>query len=75
MVRAPEDQCREGQRKTYFTWLRPGITPKEIPLNILEPAMEGASRAESDIHANSKMITLADGHKVFAGSSADTESK
>jgi hypothetical protein len=34
--------------KTYFTWLKLGITPKDIPLNILEPAMEGASRADSD---------------------------
>ena len=34
--------------KTYFTWLKLGITPKDIPLNILEPAMEGASRAESE---------------------------
>jgi hypothetical protein len=38
-------------------------------------AKDGQRLSDGSIHANSKMITLADGHKVFAGSSADTESK
>jgi hypothetical protein len=35
-------------------------------------AKDGKPLADGSIHANSKMITLADGRKVFAGSSADT---
>jgi hypothetical protein len=38
-------------------------------------AKDGQRLTDGSVHANSKMITLADGHKVFAGSSADTESK
>jgi hypothetical protein len=35
-------------------------------------AKDGKALADGSIHANSKLITLADGRKVFAGSSADT---
>jgi hypothetical protein len=35
-------------------------------------AKDGKPLADGSIHANSKMITLADGRKIFAGSSADT---
>ncbi len=35
-------------------------------------AKDGKPLADGSIHANSKLITLADGRKVFAGSSADT---
>jgi hypothetical protein len=35
-------------------------------------AKDGKELADGSIHANSKLITLADGRKVFAGSSADT---
>jgi hypothetical protein len=35
-------------------------------------AKDGKPLSDGSIHANSKMITLADGRKVFAGSSADT---
>jgi uncharacterized protein DUF6152 len=38
-------------------------------------AKDGKPLNDGSIHANSKMITLADGHKVFAGSSADSEYK
>ena len=34
-------------------------------------AKDGKPLADGSIHANSKLITLADGRKVFAGSSAD----
>jgi Family of unknown function (DUF6152) len=35
-------------------------------------AKDGKPLSDGSIHANSKLITLADGRKVFAGSSADT---
>jgi hypothetical protein len=35
-------------------------------------AKDGKPLSGGSIHANSKLITLADGRKVFAGSSADT---
>jgi hypothetical protein len=35
-------------------------------------AKDGKPLDDGSIHANSKLITLADGRKVFAGSSADT---
>jgi hypothetical protein len=35
-------------------------------------AKDGKPLADGSIHANSKLITLSDGRKVFAGSSADT---
>ncbi len=35
-------------------------------------AKDGKPLADGSIHANSKLITLADGRKIFAGSSADT---
>ena len=35
-------------------------------------AKDGKPLADGSIHANSKMIALSDGRKVFAGSSADT---
>lgn len=35
-------------------------------------AKDGKPLADGSIHANSKLITLPDGRKVFAGSSADT---
>src|SRR3984885_15388771 len=35
-------------------------------------AKDGKPLEDGSIHANSKLITLADGRKVFAGSSADT---
>ena len=34
-------------------------------------AKDGKPLADGAIHANSKLITLSDGSKVFAGSSAD----
>jgi hypothetical protein len=36
-------------------------------------AKDGQRLSDGSVHANSKLITLADGRKVFAGSSADTE--
>ncbi len=36
-------------------------------------AKDGKPLNDGSVHANSKLITLSDGHKVFAGSSADTE--
>lgn len=35
------------------------------------PAKDGKPLADGSLHANSRLITLADGRKVFAGSSAD----
>jgi hypothetical protein len=35
-------------------------------------AKDGKPLSDGSIHANSKLITLSDGRKVFAGSSADT---
>jgi Family of unknown function (DUF6152) len=35
-------------------------------------AKDGKPLADGSIHANSKLITLSDGRKVFGGSSADT---
>jgi hypothetical protein len=34
-------------------------------------AKDGKPLADGSVHANSRMITTADGHKVFVGSSAD----
>ena len=34
-------------------------------------AKDGKRMADGSVHANSKLITTADGHKVFVGSSAD----
>src|SRR5580658_3489018 len=36
-------------------------------------AKDGQRLSDGSVHANSKLITLSDGRKVFAGSSADTE--
>ena len=36
-------------------------------------AKDGKPLADGSLHANSRLITLADGRKVFAGSSADDE--
>lgn len=37
-------------------------------------AKDGKPLSDGSLHANSRLITLADGRKVFAGSSADDES-
>jgi hypothetical protein len=37
-------------------------------------AKDGKPLADGSLHANSRLITLADGRKVFAGSSADDDS-
>jgi hypothetical protein len=34
--------------KAYFTLLNLGLTPQEIPLNILEPAMQAAARTDNE---------------------------
>ena len=38
-------------------------------------AKDGRPLADGSIHANSRLITLSDGKKVFVGSSADTPAK
>ena len=54
-------------------WTRNSLKPGDEVTVDGYLAKEGQRLSDGSIHANSKLITLADGHKVFAGSSADTE--
>ncbi len=54
-------------------WTRNSLKPGDEVTVDGYLAKDGQRLADSSAHANSKLITLADGHKVFAGSSADTE--
>ena len=68
------------------TWAFESLSPNALAIrgwtrNSLKPgdqvtvegymAKDGKPLADGSIHANSKLITTADGRKVFAGSSAD----
>jgi len=54
-------------------WTRNSLKPGDEVTVDGYLAKDGQRLSDGAIHANSKLITLADGHKVFAGSSADTE--
>src|SRR5580698_7731697 len=54
-------------------WTRNSLKPGDEVTVDAYLAKDGKPLSDGSIHANSKMITLADGRKVFAGSSADTE--
>jgi tRNA(Ile2) C34 agmatinyltransferase TiaS len=54
-------------------WTRTSLKPGDEVTVDGYLAKDGERLADGSVHANSKLITLADGHKVFAGSSADTE--
>jgi len=53
-------------------WTRNSLKPGDEVTVDGYLAKDGKPLADGSIHANSKLITLADGRKVFAGSSADT---
>jgi len=54
-------------------WTRNSLKPGDEVTVDGYLAKDGQRLSDGSVHANSKLITLADGHKVFAGSSADTE--
>ncbi len=53
-------------------WTRNSLKPGDEVTVDGYLAKDGKPLADGSIHANSRLITLADGRKVFAGSSADT---
>jgi Family of unknown function (DUF6152) len=56
-------------------WTRNSLKPGDEVTVDGYLAKDSKPLSDGSIHANSKSITLADGRKVFAGTSADTESK
>lgn len=64
---SPNALARQG-------WTRNSLKPGDQVTVDGYLAKDGKPLADGSLHANSKLITLADGHKVFAGSSADDAS-
>jgi hypothetical protein len=54
-------------------WTRNSLKPGDEVTVDGYLAKDGQRLSDGSVHANSKLITLANGKKVFAGSSADTE--
>ncbi len=54
-------------------WTRNSLKPGDEVTVDGYLAKDGQPLSDGSVHANSKLITLADGHKVFAGSSADIQ--
>ena|SRR5579863_7728649 len=52
-------------------WTRNSLKPGDLVTVDSYLAKDGKLLSDGSVHANSKLITLADGKKVFAGSSAD----
>jgi hypothetical protein len=52
-------------------WTRNSLKPGDQVTVDGFMAKDGKPLADGSIHANSRLVTLSDGHKVFAGSSAD----
>jgi hypothetical protein len=61
---SPNALARQG-------WTRNSLKVGEAVTVDGYPAKDGKPLADGSMHANSKMITTADGRKVFVGSSAD----
>jgi Family of unknown function (DUF6152) len=56
-------------------WNRNSLKPGDVVTVDGYLAKDGKPLSDGSIHANSKLITLADGKKVFVGSSADGDNK
>ena len=54
-------------------WTRNSLKPGDEVTVDGYLAKDGQRLSDGSVHANSKLITLADGRKVFAGSSADIQ--
>ena len=65
---SPNALARQG-------WTRNSLKPGDEVTVDGYMAKDGKPLADGSIHANSKLITLANGKKVFIGSSADDASK
>jgi Family of unknown function (DUF6152) len=63
---SPNALARQG-------WNRNSLKPGEQVVVEGYLAKDGKPLADGSIHANSKLVTRADGRKVFVGSSADSE--
>jgi Family of unknown function (DUF6152) len=65
---SPNALARQG-------WSRTSLKVGEMVTVNGYPAKDGKPLADGSVHANSRLITTADGRKVFVGSSADDATK